>query len=243
MIRLFSLILVSAALLFGVSASVDAASLRVAPTTLDITASTSAATTIRIWNDAKTPINVQVRVFRWVQRGGRDIYEQTKDVVASPPMTTLQPGAENLIRVVRTSQRPVGDEESYRLLVDELPNPARRQAGSVALVVRHSIPVFIRNPNVMAAAPSWRVEPRRGGVIVTAQNQGQKRLRISNLTVASEGKILARRDGLVGYVLGNSSTSWFIPGTGQTRLSAGSARITADSESGRFDATAVLRGG
>jgi fimbrial chaperone protein len=98
-----------------------AASLRVAPVVLDLRAPT-AASTIRIWNDAGRAINVQIRVFRWTQRNGEDAYEATNDVVASPPITKLRPGGENLVRIVRTSKRPVEAEESYRLVVDELPD-------------------------------------------------------------------------------------------------------------------------
>ena len=198
--------------------SSEAASLRVAPVVLDLRAPT-AASTIRIWNDARRPINVQVRVFRWVQQNGEDAYEATNDVVASPPITTLQPGGENLVRIVRTSKRPVDGEESYRLVVDELPDPSRRAANTVVMVVRHSIPVFFANPEAQGAAPSWTVQQRRGGYVVTVRNRGSQRLRISNLALSSGGATLAQQDGLVGYVLGNSSASWFVPGTGRGRLS------------------------
>lgn len=220
--------------------SSDAASLRVAPVVLDLSAPT-AASTIRVWNDARRPINVQIRVFRWVQRNGEDAYEATNDVVASPPITTLQPGGENLVRIVRTTNRAVDGEESYRLVVDELPDPSRRTGGTVTLVVRHAIPVFFASPEAQGASPSWTVTPRRGGYVVTVRNDGSKRLKISNLALTSGGATLARQEGLVGYVLGNSTASWFVPGRG--RASGNSVTVTADSEAGRFDATARLRGG
>ncbi|ARS66240.1 molecular chaperone [Sinorhizobium meliloti] len=240
--RSLALAVASFALAFQLATPSQAASLRVAPVVLDLRAPT-AASTIRIWNDARRPINVQIRVFRWVQRNGEDAYERTSEVVASPPMTTLRPGGENLVRIVRTSKRPVDGEESYRLVVDELPEPSRRKAGTVALVVRHSIPVFFANPDAPGADPLWTVEPRQGGVVVTVRNSGTMRLKVSNLSVNSGGAAVARREGLVGYVLGNSSASWFVPGTGRGRLSGRSVKITADSEAGGFDATARLRGG
>lgn len=242
MMRVLSIV---AAALMAVLAFVGlspAASLRVAPVVLDLRAPT-AASTIRIWNDARRPIKVQIRVFRWFQRNGEDAYEVTNDVVASPPITTLRPGGENLVRIVRSSKRPVQAEESYRLVVDELPDPSRRQqSGTVVMVVRHSIPVFFVNPDVAGAEPHWTVERRRGGFAVTVQNKGSMRLKVSNLTLSGRGTPVARRDGLVGYVLGNSTASWFVPSTGRGRLS-GSVKISADSEAGRFDATAPLKGG
>lgn len=240
--RLLTLICAGLVFFYQLPALAQAASLRVAPVMLDLTAPT-AASAIRVWNDASRPINVQIRVFRWVQRDGESIYEPTDRVVASPPITTLQPGAENIIRIVRTSKQPVRGEESYRLVVDELPDPSRRKAGTVTLVVRHSIPVFFDTMGASGADPSWTVSRRGGGFVVTARNDGAKRLRISDLALQNGKTVMARRKGLVGYVLGNSTASWFVPGTGRGRPSGGSVTISADSEAGRFNAIARLRGG
>lgn len=240
--RSLAVIVACVAAVFEFTGIAQAASLRVAPVVLDLRAPT-AASTIRIWNDARRPINVQIRVLRWTQKNGEDAYEVTNDVVASPPITTLRPGGENLIRIVRTSKRPVNGEESYRLVVDELPDPSRRVAGTVVLVVRHSIPVFFGTTDASGASPSWSVQQRRGGYLVTVRNRGSMRLKISNLALSSGGKALARREGLVGYALGNSTAKWFVPATGRSRVSDGSVAISADSEAGRFDATARLTGG
>lgn len=239
--RSLSVFVAGFAVLLHFIGSAQATSLRVAPVGLDLRAP-AAASTIRVWNDARQPISVQIRVFRWSQRNGEDVYEQTNDVVASPPFTTLQPGAENLIRIVRTSNRPVQGEESYRLIVDELPDPARRQAGNITFVVRHVIPVFFATADAPGAEPSWTVTPSRDGYVVTVRNAGAKRLRVSNLTLSAGGAPVARKDGLVGYALGNSTASWFIPGTGQGPAD-GSVTISADNEAGRFDAVVQLHGG
>jgi fimbrial chaperone protein len=242
MLRTLALATAILAAVVHVDMPAHATSLRVAPVLLDITAPTSAST-IRVWNNASRPINVQVRVFRWTQQNGEDAYAPTSAVVASPPITALVPGGENLIRIVRTSTQPVSDEESYRLVVDELPDPSRRQSGTVVLVVRHSIPVFFMDPEATAAKPSWTAQRRGSGYIVTVRNAGAKRLKISNLTLSSRGKAVAQRDGLVGYVLGNSTARWFVPGASRSRAQGSSVTITADSEAGRFDATARLEGG
>ena len=44
----------------------------------------------------------------------------TNDVVASPPLASLQPNTDYTVRVVRTRKDPAVKEEAYRLLVDEL---------------------------------------------------------------------------------------------------------------------------
>lgn len=132
--------LLALAMLAGLTAGSAASSLRVAPIGLKLSAPQQAGV-IRVWNDGRSPIQVQVRVFRWTVVGGKDVLTPTQDVVASPPMATLSPGVENLIRVVRVSGRPIAGKEGYRLIVDELPNPAEQRAGTINVLVRHAIPV------------------------------------------------------------------------------------------------------
>jgi len=55
---------------------------------------------------------------------------------------TLKPGGENVIRIVRVASTPVTARESYRVLVDQLPDPKAAKAGVVSILVRHAIPLF-----------------------------------------------------------------------------------------------------
>lgn len=118
-----------------------AASLRVAPVSLDVPSGT-AATTLMVWNTGTSPVRIQVRVFRWTQQGKDDILTPTTDVVASPPIGLLKPGGENLIRIVRVAHSPVAARESYRVLVDQLPDPKGAKPGVVSILVRHAIPLY-----------------------------------------------------------------------------------------------------
>lgn len=238
--RVFTL---AAAFFAGLSVSPSqSASLRVAPVLLDLKAPT-AASSLRIWNDAKTSINVQVRIFRWTQQNGQDVYTAAQDVVASPPMTQLKGGAENLIRIVRLSKAPLRAEESYRVIVDELPPAGKPQSGTVNLVVRHSIPVFFSPASTGDAEPAWKVTPQGNGYRVSVSNTGAKRIRIANLMLSgSNGQALARQQGLVGYVLGGSAASFVVPATGGKK-GGGTLKISADSEGGPVNATARVSGG
>lgn len=142
-----STLIAAAAILFGLAgAEAEAGALRVSPIGLTLNAGASTSS-IRVWNDEQRSLGVQVRVFRSKFVDGEEWLEPTRDVVASPPMTTLAPGSENLVRIVRVSTSPVGADERYRLLVDELPDPKRVKAGTVNVLVRHSIPVRFAGSN------------------------------------------------------------------------------------------------
>jgi P pilus assembly chaperone PapD len=122
------------------ASGVAAATLRVAPISVELKGGASASS-VRVWNDDKTPVRVQARVFRSLEKNGKAVLEPTRDVVASPPMATLKPGTENLIRIVRVSKKPVDHKETYRLVIDQLPDAAQVKPGTVKILVRHAIPV------------------------------------------------------------------------------------------------------
>jgi fimbrial chaperone protein len=123
-----------------VAGSAGAAAVRVSPIKLDLKSSSPMAT-VRLWDEGLKPVRVQIRVFRWTKVNGKDRLEPTTDVVASPPITTLKPRTENSIRIVRVSKKPVVGTESYRLLIDQLPDAGKKIPGQVNVMIRHSIPV------------------------------------------------------------------------------------------------------
>jgi fimbrial chaperone protein len=145
-------------LLLACPAAGDASSLRVSPALLNVTAPAAAAA-LTLQNGDKNLLNAQVRVYRWRQVGGTERLEPTSDVVASPPFATLAEGADYVVRIVRVSKVPISTEESYRVLIDELPNPAVRHAGTITFVLRYSVPVFFTTANAAPVMMSWSVQP------------------------------------------------------------------------------------
>ncbi|HVV63721.1 MAG TPA: molecular chaperone [Pseudolabrys sp.] len=223
--------------LLGVDGA-DAASLRVSPVLLDVR-SPGAVAGLTLRNDERRPITAQLRVFRWVQDKGTDRLEPTGDVVVSPPIMTLTPQTEYHVRIIRLSRRPADKEESYRLLVDELPDAKSQRSGAITFVVRQSIPIFFGPADAETAGLEWSVARDRHGYRITGINRGGKRLRIATLQLRDgRGAVVARRNGLVGYVLGHSQMSWRIPALpGGTHAVA---RISAETEAGPINVATAL---
>ncbi|KSV64859.1 hypothetical protein N185_34295 [Sinorhizobium sp. GW3] len=196
--------------------------------------------TINLSNDAKHPINVQVRVFRWTQKDGVESLVPSSDVVASPPATRLAPGADYVIRIVRISQRPIDGEESYRIVVDELPDPARQKKGTVALIVRHLIPVFFKTSDASSPNVAWSLKRSKSGLVLSARNTGQARLRIADLTLANGSRTVVQRKGLLGYVLGGALMSW--PISAAQAPAAAQMTLKADSDFGPVNARVRVNG-
>jgi fimbrial chaperone protein len=202
-----------------------AASLQVSPVRVEI-ASPGAATTVKLRNEGATPLNAQVRVFRWSQVNGEDKLEPTTDVVASPPLATLAPKSDYTVRLVRVSKTPVAKEETYRLFIDELPDAAGQRNRTVNLVLRYSIPVFFYHSDVAPPKLAWSVDHSGGKLSVVAKNSGDRHMRISALKLRdASGATVSFGNGLTGYVLGGSSMRWAAPPG--SRLTAGNPIVVS----------------
>jgi len=230
--------LFASVLAFAACAPACAGSLQVEPVLVDITAP-GAASTVTVRNEDTTPINAQIRVYRWSIVNGKEQLSPTDDVVASPPSVTLTPKGQYVVRIVRMSKQPVVGEESYRLLVDQLPDLSQQRNGAVNLMVRYSIPVFFGAPNKKNPTVAWSIVPNGDKVTLTARNSGDRRLRISALTLRDAGgKSLSFGSGLAGYALGQSAMSWTVPRRDFT--TNGSISVTGQSDGGPIQAVASV---
>jgi fimbrial chaperone protein len=224
--------------LLATQISLRAATLQIEPVLIDV-AAPGAASTVSLRNEGSAPINVQIRVFRWSQVDGKESLEPTDDVVASPPAVTLAANGSYVARIVRVTKRPVSGEESYRVLIDQLPAPQQKRTSAVNLLVRYSIPVFFAASDRRAPAVAWSVAVSGNKVKVIARNDGDRRLRIASLNIRSaKGKTVSFSKGLVGYVLGKSTVAWTAPAAGFA--ADGGISISAQGDTGPLEATASI---
>lgn len=230
-LKLTTVALVTAVQLCGIGAAA-AAQLRVEPVLLEMNAP-AAAGTLNLRNEEDSEVTIQTRVMRWSQTGGTESLEPTTDVVASPPAVTLAPGADYVVRVVRVSKQPVRAEESYRVIVDQLPRLNKQQTRAVNLLIRQSIPVFFRGRELSTPAVSWSISREGGKFVVTASNSGDERLRIASLRLKdASGATISFGNGLIGYVLGRSSMKWPAPVNPPGFGAAGTVSLTAETDKG-----------
>ncbi|MGU3494051.1 molecular chaperone [Xanthobacteraceae bacterium A53D] len=221
----------------------QAGALRVLPVGIDLTLPSSAGT-ITLRNEARTPAAVQIRIFRWSQNGSReDQLTPTTDVAVSPPQITLRPGADYVVRVVRTAKTMPEREETYRLLVDELPTPGTSTTSNVTFLVRQSIPVFFAPPGATGPQVTWSARVSGRTLVIKADNAGGKRQQLTDLVVRDDGGAVLRQfSGLAGYVLAGSSKTWEFPLPAAAR-SGRALRVSATTDGGRIDERVLIASG
>jgi len=207
-VKLFS-VLCAGLLISTFSGDVSAAKLQVRPVLVNVTAPGSSSI-LTLKNSGAEVVKAQIRVFRWTQKNGVDRLTPTRDVVASPPFVNMKPGGSYNLRIIRVSKRPVKGEESYRLLVDQIPEVNIKPRGiAVKFNIRYSIPVFFSAAKISQPKVNWSYSARGGKFTLSARNTGGSRLRISRLKLkSSSGSSQTISKGLAGYVLAGSSKKW-----------------------------------
>jgi fimbrial chaperone protein len=182
--------------------------LTVTPTGLNISGGGKVAT-ISVSSKGSFPTVGQVRVLRWLQRGGEEKLVPTRDVAASPPALRLDPGKQMTVRLVRTAKNPVTAEECYRVLVDQLPG-AEQDGNAVQFAVRHSIPLCFDGPRQKQAPVVWSVRRKGNSVVLSGSNDGERRVAARDVKITGAGGASASLGAAT--VLGGSAMSWPLKG-------------------------------
>ncbi|MFI5444135.1 molecular chaperone [Polaromonas sp. UC242_47] len=206
-------------LLLGQAAS--AASLQVAPISLEFSPKEQAQS---IWlsNTGTAPVRAQERVQQWTQTAEGDQLAPTRELVASPPVVEIAPGDRQMIRIIRLQGGVPAREESYRLIVDELPSagvagPSGAAPAGLQFLLRYSVPVFVspveplpvtgKPSDISALSASLQSGPP--APVLTIVNHGTQRVKISQLVhVDKQGRRTTLVPGLLGYVLAGQRMQW-----------------------------------
>ncbi|RRU22700.1 molecular chaperone [Stenotrophomonas sp. 278] len=225
------------------AAGTHAASLQVAPTSLQLT-SRQNAEALWISNSGTAPVDVQARVFRWTQRDGRDELEPTSELVVSPPMQALAAGQQQLIRVVRADPQPPTGQLAYRVIVDEVP-PLDPNREGMQFVLRYSLPVFVQPDDDAPDAPDLQASlltQADGTLALEVRNLGTTYAQLADLAMGTPERPQVFKPGLVGYVLSGQTMRWPLDITA-ARLNGAilSAKINGASQATPLPATPPAR--
>jgi fimbrial chaperone protein len=91
---------------------------------------------LTVHNEEDTPVLVQATVLAWQQVNGEDQLDATRDLLVTPPVFTLAPKSDQVLRVALRGQASAERELDYRLLLAEVPGPPTGVADQPARVRR-----------------------------------------------------------------------------------------------------------
>lgn len=188
-----------------------AASFSVLPVRVELAAKNPVgALTVR--NNGNEAAVVQLEASQWTQADGKDAYLATRDILATPPIFTIAPGASQIVRVgLRRNVDPT-QELSYRLFLQEVPPAPAADFKGLRMVLRMSVPVFvapIADPAKPADRLEWRAGMRGGRTELSVTNRGTRHVEFTRLELdrAADHAALFRQY-VQTYVLPGQRQSW-----------------------------------
>lgn len=182
-----------AAAVFVVS-DATAGSFSVAPVRIELKAPRRAAS-VEVQNTGDRPAQIQVERYRWIaDNGGDDKLEATEDVIATPPIFTLEPGQKQIVRVLLFGAADPARESTYRIILQETalndPPPNVVQA-----LLRINMPMFITPPGARASL-GWSVEREGERWWLSMENTGNAHAQITGVRTPAGQALKA-----TGYIL------------------------------------------
>ena len=195
-----------------------------------------AAITVR--NSDRESTVVQLETNAWTQVDGKDTQIPSRDLLATPPIFTLAPGASQIVRVGLRAARNLPGEVTYRLSLREVPSSTPSTTGlRVALLI--SMPIFVVPATPVAPDIQWRAtRDADGRVRVIATNSGNAHVQVGNLSLLTGGDTIGTRT-VAEYVLPGNARSWTLDAKG--KLVAGvKMHISATSDAGPLQSDVAL---
>lgn len=143
---------------------------------------------ITVSNNGDTPLRIALELKRWTQdAGGKDSYSSAPDeLVYFPRQFEIAPKQKQIVRLGRkaaASER----ELTYRLYINEQPNPEEGKEGQVAMVVSFGVPVFMRPTNNQLNLESSPLQLENGQLKLTLSNQGNVTQRLTQIRFGDNG--------------------------------------------------------
>jgi fimbrial chaperone protein len=218
-----------------------AGSFQVSPLRVELS-SQRANDALEVRNNGGDPVLIQLQIVAWSQENGRDVYQPSDDLVATPPIFTMQPGGTQVIRVGLLRGVDDKKELSYRLFLQEVPAKPKADFRGLQMALRIGLPVFILPKAKAAPALSWRVEQTAGaGLKVDLKNDGNAHVQVADFALSLPGKQQAIATQRVsGYLLPGQSRSWTLSTDPAQRIDGGTVRVNAYTDAGSVEADIKL---
>ncbi|KVV04738.1 MULTISPECIES: fimbrial biogenesis chaperone [Pseudomonas] len=216
----------------GMSAAHAASSVLIWP--IDpVLESDQSASALWLENRGDETANLQVRVFAWSQGAFDDQYQNQRDVVGSPPVARIEPGQKQLIRLTRTKAVADGQEQAYRIIIDEIPAPlpataagAGKTDAAIRFQMRYSVPLFSygaglwgKQDATLKRDPAGIGQPQlsarkitvAGKPFIEVRNRGAVHARLTEASLTQGAQSQPLVEGLMGYVLPGATMRWPAP--------------------------------
>ena len=178
------------------------------------------AVTVTLSSKASAPMRLQTELLRWRQDvQGDAVTEPSDDLLVSPPIADLQPGDKQVFRIALRGPRPTPEELTYRLILEDVAEPAADAASATPGMVikfrmRYDLPVVVAPAGPVINALRWKpcaAAATTAEACIRLFNTGNRRVKVQtlNLTGDTWQQTLDLKDGV--NVLAGAEREWRVP--------------------------------
>jgi len=220
----------------AIAAPASASTFNISPIRAEL-ANSHRTEALTITNAEDSPVVVQVRVVSWSQKGGAELLEDTRELLATPPVLQIAANSQQIVRVALRREPDPAQELTYRVIFEEVPQAAPKDFTGLRVALRLSIPVFVAPAHGSAGAEvAWASRWLPNGQLeLAATNNGSGHLQITDFEAQFPGSLMPLRGVTSKYVLPGSRMSWTLtPPADATRQ--GAIPIRGHSDRGDFSA-------
>jgi fimbrial chaperone protein len=163
---------------------------------------------VRIVNEGDERLTVQMKAMEWTQDAeGKDIYTDTEDIIFFPKLMTIEKQEERILRA-GIKIPAVAKEKTFRLFVEEIPEPKGSEGVNVAIAIRFGVPIFVKPLKVEAKGEIEKVEFSKGVAAAAIKNTGNIHFMINAVNFRGKndkGEEIFAKDINGWYLLSGSS--------------------------------------
>jgi len=155
---------------------------RVTPIRLDLGREAKSGV-ITVINEGTEKLHVQMKAFEWTQDAeGKDQYTETSDIIFFPKMMILEKNEQRIIRA-GIKIPAVAREKTYRLFIEEIPEPRKSEGVNVAIAIRFGVPIFVKPLKEEAKGEIEKNELSKGIFNTIVKNKGNLHFIINSINL------------------------------------------------------------
>jgi fimbrial chaperone protein len=198
---------------------------------------------IIVRNESDQPSSIQIEAVAWSQVNGLDVYTPTRELLVSPPIATIPPKTDQVIRVALRRSADPSKELAYRINLQELPTGQTAETTGVQVALRIGLPVFVQSEKGDAAPKmAWSVARVSDSQLrVQVRNHGNAHVQISDFSLRAAGTTQAvTSESASSYVLAGQTREWLLNTSPSQIIANGRLRLMAFTDADKVDTELVL---
>ncbi len=217
-----------------------AAGIEITPIHVNLTEKAPIAT-VRLLNNSTKPMSFQVFQKHWSQQKSKSELTSSENLVITPPIFTLKPGAQQLLRVGMVDIKPSKTEQSYRMIIQQLPGDglqANDKRIQLQVLLAMSVPIFIKPITAANHQLDLTIVKRPDHTfMLSMKNTGNEHLQIYSLRLAQKNTPEFKQTDRARYILPNATQQLTLKKIPQQLYKAKQLNVIITSNWGTMKAT------